>query len=115
MKKGIYFFIVMLFLGGALAGCLDDSDDDAVNEQDTRLVIDMRGEEVRVPRNISRVIDISDGFTTSVMYSLGIADRVVGLGSTNLKEIDSYTFETKEGNNYSYVDGMNPVTHLSPR
>jgi iron complex transport system substrate-binding protein len=48
------------------------------------------------------------------MRSLGIVDKIVGLGSRNLKEIDNYTFETITGENYSYIQGMNPVTYLEP-
>jgi len=74
----------------------------------------MRGEEIKVPKNITRVIDISDGFVTSVLYNLGLEDTVVGIGSTNLQEIDTYEYQTAEGETYIYEEGMNPVTYLMP-
>jgi iron complex transport system substrate-binding protein len=114
-RKITGFVLAFVMFVGGLTGCLESDEADDFNEANSRLVVDMRGEDVWVPKNISRVIDISDGFITSVMYSLGIADRVVALGSTNLKEIDTYSFETVSGDNYSFSNGMNPVTYLSPR
>jgi len=105
--------IVSIICIGIFAGCTENGEKQT-DLGDFRTIIDMRGEEIKVPKNITRVIDISDGFVTSVLYNLGLEDTVVGIGSTNLQEIDTYEYQTAEGETYIYEEGMNPVTYLMP-
>lgn len=115
MVKKLDATIIMLFLVLTIfIGCVEEKIEEQKNLEDFQTILDMRGEEVLVPKNISRVIDISDGFIASVMQSFDIEEKIVGLGSTNLQEIDSYTFKDASGENYSYEEGMNPVTYLNP-
>ncbi len=111
MKKLLFVVLVSLVLAVLLAGCGGSSQE---SQGDTRAVVDMRGKTVEVPLQIDRVVELSDGFIPSVMYSFGVEEKVVGLGSDNLKEIDSYTFETVSGETYEYENGMNPVSYLCP-
>ena len=112
MKKLVAASLFFLLLAALLAGCGDGKQENRVG---ARTVTDMRGKTVELPPRIERVVDLSDGFITSVMYSLGVADKVVGLGSENLKEVDSYTFELEGGKTVRYENGMNPVSYLHPR
>jgi len=114
-KKLICAVIIGIFLTSALTGCIDDTEKERKDLAEYQTIIDMAGREVLIPRNISRVIDISDGFTASIMYHLGVQDKLVGLGSRNLHYIDRYDYTTTSGENYSYENGMNPVTCLYPQ
>jgi len=115
MNKAICgLFFIAIFMLSILCGCIDPNTNTEVNQNDYRMITDMRGESVQIPKNISRVVDISDGFVSSVLYHFDKENTIVGIGSTNLHEIDSYTFQTTEGENYSYQNGMNPLTYLFP-
>ncbi len=111
MRKMVFIVTVSLVLAALLAGCGGGSQE---NQGDTRALVEMRGKTVEVSLQIDGVVELSGGFIPSVMYSFGVEDKVVGLGSDNLKDIDGYTFETLSGQTYEYEDGMNPVTFLCP-
>ncbi len=49
--------------------------------EDNITVLDSRGEVVAVPVEVERVVSISDGLIEGVMISLGIEDKLVGVGS----------------------------------
>lgn len=112
----VVFALSVLFFAGCVSqdGKTNDAADEKTDEGGFRTVVDMRGKEVLVPMEISRVITIDDGFAASVMTSIGVGDKVAGLGSGNLKFIDEYEYEDVSGENYSYVRGMNPVTLVNP-
>lgn len=110
---GAALLLVILLCLSALVGCGGGTNEKAADVE-THTVVDMRGVEVEVPDDISRVIDMSDGFTSSVMYSFGVADKVVGLGSDCLKDMDEYTFPTDDGTEIVYENGMRPVAYLYP-
>ena len=86
-KRYVRLLVICILALQVLAGCLESSDEKETGTNEYRTIVDMRGETVRVPKNITRVIDISDGFTASVMQSLGVADRVVGLATCDLNEL----------------------------
>ena len=79
-----------------------------------RYVTDSRGVRVAVPRDIRRVVTVSDGLVEGVMTRLGVQDKIVGIGSDALRKTWNYDFETAGGEKYSYKDGMNPVLMLNP-
>jgi len=110
INKTILILVILIL--SVLAGCTTTEKNKEYNPEDFRTIVDMRGTEVLVPKNISRVVDISDGFVTSVLYNLGLQDTVIGLGSTNLQEIDTYTFQTNQGENYSYENASDPIAYL---
>ena len=84
-------------------------------EKPFQLVVDMRGAEVKVPKKIERIVDISDGFTAGVLYHLGLVEKIVGVGSRCQQLNYRYDFPSEEGKNYGYENGLNPVTFLHPR
>jgi len=110
--KVAVLMVAVLMCVSYFAGCGNSTSESSKSGYHT--VVDMRGTKVRVPDKISRVIDISDGFTTSVMYSFGVADKVVGLGSDCLKDVDDYSYPTVSGGDVKYENGMYPVSYLSP-
>jgi iron complex transport system substrate-binding protein len=79
-----------------------------------RSVTDGSGRVVRIPKEIRRVVTVSDGLVEGVMTRLGLQDRIVGLGSRALQRTWEYTFETESGETFAYRDGMNPVRYLNP-
>jgi len=79
-----------------------------------RTITDMRGVEVQVPADISRVVDLSDGFTAGIMTILGEADKIVGLGSHCPQKVYTYDYEAIGDQSYTYADGVNPVLYLNP-
>ena len=80
-----------------------------------RTVVDSRGVAVEVPKNIERVVTVSDGLIESTMFVLGEDEKIIGVGSSCLQRVFNYTYPTVSGEAYEYRDGMNPVTYLSPR
>lgn len=82
---------------------------------DYRTVVDSRGVSVEVPIGIERVVTISGGLVEGVMTSLDEQDKIVGLGHRALRMKFNYTYETIDGDTYSYKNGMNPVTYLNPK
>jgi iron complex transport system substrate-binding protein len=79
-----------------------------------RTVTDMLGRTVEIPSTIERVVTIDDGFVESIMYRLGMQDKIVGLGGAASRVVWNYTFEMIDGNTYEYQDGMTPVRYLEP-
>ncbi|WDP93248.1 MAG: ABC transporter substrate-binding protein [Desulfobacter sp.] len=83
---------------------------------DSRIpVVDFRGKTVMVPQRIQRVVTISDGMVEGVMTRLGVADRIVGLGSACVPRTWSYEIPGRDGASFVYKEGMTTVTHLNPR
>lgn len=83
--------------------------------EDYRTVLDSRGEAVAVPAEIDRVVSISDGLIEGVMISLGVEDKLVGVGSKTFQEVDNYTYPALNGEEFSYLNGMNTVSYLRPK
>ncbi len=109
--------IAMILAAAAImcTGCTGQSDQINVSGEDEkfRTVTDLRGEEVRVPADIERVITISDGLVEGVMTVLGEEDKIVGVGSSCIQRNFNYTYPTTTDESYEYKDGMNPVTYLN--
>jgi len=80
-----------------------------------RSIVDSRGVSVEVPTELERVITISDGMIEGVMTNLGLQDKIVGLGSRALQRTWNYTYESVDGETFSYEEGMNPATYLNPK
>ncbi len=83
-------------------------------QKDAVVVTDFRGKSIEIPGRINRVVTIDDGMIEAVMTRLGVAKKIVGIGSACLPKIWSYSFPTMGSKTYEYHDGMNPVTHLNP-
>ncbi|MCC5927960.1 MAG: ABC transporter substrate-binding protein [Cyclobacteriaceae bacterium] len=79
-----------------------------------QMVTDMRGKEVRLPLNPSRVVSISDGLIETVLMHFDKIEVLKGLGSYCIQNRFSYSFSKTSGTEYTYADGMNPVLFLYP-
>lgn len=111
VKTGPFVVCFIVFLAGCTENTLEQESEGI---QNYGTVTDMRGVDVRIPENIERVVDLSDGFTSAVMTVLGEQDKVVALGSHCPKKSYEYSYQQVAGGNYSYMDGMNPVRYLNP-
>jgi len=69
-----------------------------VKEEAYKTVTDMRGKEVRIPKDLRRVVVMSDGFIEGTMIVFGVEDKLVGLPRTP----KDYTY-----NYSSYITGEN--------
>lgn len=81
----------------------------------TRTITDMRGKKVTIPADPKRVITLDDGFSAGIMTSLGVQDSIIAVGSHCPVKIFKYSYPTVDGEEYTYIDGMNPVGFLNPR
>ncbi len=77
-------------------------------------VTDFRGKSIELPQQIERVVTISDGMIEGVMTRLGVAKKIVAMGSSCIAKTWAYDFPTVEGSSYHYGEGMNPVRLLNP-
>ena len=82
--------------------------------ENTRTITDMRGVQVKVPKEINRVVIIDDGFVEGLLYRFGKQDLVVGVGGDSVKKVFEYNFTTRDGEFYEYTNGMNTVRYLFP-
>ena len=74
----------------------------------------MRGKTVMVPKNLSRIATIDDGFVEAVMTHLGEVRKVVAIGSWSMKRDYKYDFVTTKGESYTYSKGWNTMKYLNP-
>ncbi len=111
---GILLMNFVFLCVGCQADQADNMPSGARAKENFRVLTDMRNQEVKIPRRIERAVVISDGLIESVMYRLGVVDKIVGLGSRCVKNIFEYNYVSAEGGEYVYKNGMNPVTYLYP-
>jgi len=105
--------ICLVFFAGCTEQVEQKNEQKTVDENEYQRVTDMRGIEVKVPKNIQRVVTISDGFVAGVMTNLGVQNTIVGLGSSCVQRNFKYNYEAVSGQDYTYENGMNPVTYLN--
>lgn len=118
-KKGIALFVLLILLSMSVSGCTQTSGTVDVTpvpsgDGNFKTVTDMRGVQVKVPKDVKRVATIDDGFVEGVMTHLGVIDRVVAIGSWSLKRDYRYSFTTVSGENYTYSHGWNTMKYLHP-
>jgi iron complex transport system substrate-binding protein len=80
----------------------------------TIVVRDMRGKDVVIPKEASRVATIDDGFVEGVMTNLGVIKKVVAIASWSMKRDYTYEFKTASGQGYAYTKGWNTMKYLNP-
>lgn len=78
----------------------------------TRVVVDSRGVEIRVPAVVRTVATISDALVEEIMYALKVDAKVNTIGSTCLVRDFTYDFTSNSGEKFSYFGGMNPANYL---
>lgn len=124
-KKGFVLCLLIILLTVSIEGCTEQTgrvtttatnSSMASNSPDEqyRYVTDMRGVQVKVPKDIQRIATIDDGFVEGVLTNLSEIDKVVAIGSWSIKRDYSYTYPTVNGANYSYVHGWNTMKYLHP-
>lgn len=78
-----------------------------------RIIRDMRGVAVAIPKNITSVATIDDGFVEAIMSHIGVIDTVKVIGSWALKLNTIYTFSYTDSPQVEYR-GCSPMRFLHP-
>jgi iron complex transport system substrate-binding protein len=79
-----------------------------------RAVVDSRGVEVDLPVEIERVVSVSDGLVEETMVALGVADKLIGLGSKGLQYEGDFTYPTEDGTTVAISGGKHVALTLYP-
>lgn len=75
---------------------------------------DMRGVDVNIPKNLTRIATISDGFVESIMTHLGVIDKIVAIGSYSMKRRYKYqSYEYLEGKE-KILEGKSTMLAINP-
>jgi len=98
-----------LMMGLFLAGVAPAGD------ENFRSVTDSRGVQVKVPREINRVITISDGLVEGTMTVLGQQGKIVALGAASLQKGYTYKYPVLGQKEPVLQYGINTVTSLNPK
>lgn len=120
-KKWSALCVLILLICTSLAGCIGqaglqnkgDTTPPVVLDQKTKIVTDMRGVQVKIPRDIKRVAIIDDGFTEGVMTSIEEEDKIAATAWIIKKEWN-LDYPTVSGKNFTYVNGWNTMIVLHP-
>ncbi|MFA5269164.1 MAG: ABC transporter substrate-binding protein [Methanoregula sp.] len=81
----------------------------------TRTITDSRGVQVTVPKNITRVVTVSDAMIEGTMTALGVDDKIVGIGSSCIPQDFSYSYPLDNGGFVNGTGGRDIVKVLSPK
>ena len=98
------FMLVSFACGGV--GAADDS---------FTIVVDSRGVEVKVPKEIHKIITISDGLVESTLIAIGEIDKLAAVGSQCLQKNYDYDYPSVKGDTISRKNGMNTAAFLNKR
>lgn len=80
---------------------------------ESRTITDMRGKQIQIPDNISKIATIDDGFVEGVLTHLGEIDKVDVIGSWSMKRDYKYRFISKNGEQWEHR-GWNTMKFLHP-
>lgn len=80
---------------------------------ESRTITDMRGKQIQIPDNISKIATIDDGFVEGVLTHLGEIDKVDVIGSWSMKRDYKYRFINKNGEQWEHR-GWNTMKFLHP-
>jgi iron complex transport system substrate-binding protein len=85
-------------------------------DEQYRYVTDMRGVQVKVPKDIQRIATIDDGFVEGVLTNLSEVDKVVSVGSVGLGSSSFYqsNITLNSGTNYTFSGGSNTMCVVNP-
>ncbi len=108
---------VLLVLSAGCTGAGQSGDGSSPGDDTTgyRTVVDSRGVSVQVPKDLDRVVTVSDGFIEGMMLALGEQEKIIAIGVNSPQRVYNFTYRTVAGATYEYRDGMQPVTYLYPR
>ncbi|WP_052730906.1 iron ABC transporter substrate-binding protein [Methanosarcina horonobensis] len=117
MNKFIVCMFLILLISLPFSGCISEKATSSVTDSSTNdesnNITDMRGIQVKVPKNITRAAVISDGFVECTMISLGVQDTIVAVGTTITNDY-TYVFPSVKGENFTYENGKNTMIYLDP-
>lgn len=80
---------------------------------ETRVIKDMRGKEITLPKELKRIATLDDGFVEGILTHIGKIDVVDVIGSWSMKRDYKYTFETVSGETFEHR-GWNTMKFLHP-
>lgn len=85
-------------------------------DEQYRYVTDMRGVQVKVPKDIQRIATIDDGFVEGVLTNLSEVEKVVSVGSVGLGSSSFYrsNITLNSGTNYTFSGGSNTMCVVNP-
>lgn len=117
MTKLIVYMFLIILISLPFAGCISEKNTlpataSSINDESNNIT-DMRGIQVKVPKDITRVAVISDGFVECTMISLGVQDTIVAVGTTITSDY-TYIFPSVKGENFTYENGKNTMLYLDP-
>ncbi|AKB83955.1 ABC transporter, solute-binding protein [Methanosarcina barkeri 3] len=126
-KKGFVLCVFIILFIVSIEGCSEQTgqvttaatnSSTATSDSDEqyRYVTDMRGVQVKVPKDIQRIATIDDGFVEGVLTNLSEIDKIVsvgsiGLGSSSFKQSN---ITLNSGTNYTFSGGSNTICVVSP-
>lgn len=117
MAKSMVCMFLILLISLPFAGCISEKTTlpataPSTNDE-SNIITDMRGVQVKVPKEITRTAVISDGFVECTMISLGVQDTIVAVGTT-ITANNTYVFPSVKGENFTYENGQNTMLYLDP-
>ncbi|HIH93816.1 TPA: iron ABC transporter substrate-binding protein [Methanosarcina acetivorans] len=125
-KKDFVLCVLVILLIVSVEGCTGQTDPGTTTSTDSAIVAsldeqyqyitDMRGVQVKVPKEIKRVATIDDGFVEGVLTNLSEVDKVVSIGSAGLSSRSFYqsNITLNSGTNYTFSGGSNTMCIVNP-
>lgn len=126
-KKGFVLCVFVILFIVSIEGCSEQtgqvttaatnsSTATPASDEQYRYLTDMRGVQVKVPKDIQRIATIDDGFVEGVLTNLSEVDKIVsvgsiGLGSSSFKQSN---ITLNSGTNYTFSGGSNTMCVVSP-
>ncbi|WP_269851411.1 ABC transporter substrate-binding protein [Methanosarcina horonobensis] len=126
-KKGFVLCVLITLFTVSVEGCTEQAGQiitTAANSSTTtdssdeqyRYVTDMRGVQVKLPKDIQRIATIDDGFVEGVLTNLSEVEKVVSVGSVGLGSSSLYqsNITLNSGTNYTFSGGSNTMCVVNP-
>lgn len=126
-KKGFVLCVLIILFIVSVEGCSEQTGQvtttatnsstivDSPDEQ-YHYVTDMRGVQVKVPKDIQRIATIDDGFVEGVLTNLSEVDKVVSIGSIGVgsSSFKQSNITLNSGKNYTVSGGSNTMCVVNP-
>lgn len=126
-KKGFALCVLIMLFIVSVEGCTEQTGPVAKtttnssttagsSDEQYRYVTDMRGVQVKVPKDIQRIATIDDGFVEGVLTNLSEIERVVSAGSVGLgsSSFSQSNITLNSGTNYTFSGGSNTMCIVNP-
>ena len=112
--------LIVLFIAGIIlmSGCIGEkketSKHDTSTEEVYKTVTDMRGKEVRIPKDPKRVVALSRGLIDSTMVVFGVGDKLVGYGECD-RHVKAHNFNYTFRNKAYECFSARPEVNIYPK